>query len=104
MAHNSSIFEGFIFRSRERTHRFCQQLEFMDVKGGFASLRPEHHATSLDEITDIEHLVEEVQSLLTDFVQTEEKLKPAGSVFDMGKGNFSHGASSTNAPRSNDFY
>ncbi len=69
-----AVGQRLVLGGRQRTDRFGQQPEVMDVQGYLAGLRAEHHAAGLDKVADVEHLVEEVHSLLTKLVHTEEQL------------------------------
>ncbi len=85
IADHCAIFLSHIFVSGQGTHSFGKQFEVMDVKRHFAGLGAEHRARSLNKIPNVKHLIEEVDALLSQFVDAKKKLNLAGTVFDVGK-------------------
>ncbi len=76
----------------------------MDMQRHFARAGAEHEARSLDEITQVEHLVEEVDPLLSKIVHPEEQLDTPVAIFDMSKGDLAHGARGTDTTCQRDLH
>ena len=72
VADRFAVLHQLILGSRERADGLGQQFEICDVQRHLARTGAEHAARGLDEITDIEHLVEEIQPLLSHVIHPEK--------------------------------
>src|SRR5258706_8225108 len=75
----------------------------MHMKRNFPGFGAKHHARSLHEISEIEHLVEEIYTRLRQLIDTKEELHLPVHIFNMSKRKLPHGASGANAAGKNDF-
>ncbi len=80
-----AIFKRFILGSGQRADGFGKHAEVVDMKCSFASFGTKHHSFRLNKITDVKHLIEEVEAFFSNFVGTKKKLNFAVTIFNMRK-------------------
>ena len=87
----------------ERTNVLGQQTEVLNADGKLAGLGEEQCACSADDISDINHLLEEVVSFIADFSLGDEELDVIGTVFNGQEAGFAHDALEHDAAGDSDF-
>src|SRR3990172_1817873 len=102
VADDCTIFERLILRCGERADGFGKQFEVVDMQRHFARLRAEHYPPCLNEVTYVEHLVEKIQALFSQLVRAKEELHFPCTIFNVRKGDLTHGAAGTDASRQSD--
>ena len=76
----------------------------MDKQCHFSGARSNHNSRSLNEITQIKHLVEKVDLFLTKVIHTQEQLDPPVAIFDMRKRDLAHGTRGTDTSCQGNFH
>ena len=72
ITHNGTVFLGHVFVGGERRNGFGEQVEVEDLKRRLAGFGAHHHAGRFYKVTEIEHLVEEGETILPNFVHAQE--------------------------------
>ena len=72
MAERFTALCQLVFGCRQGTDGFGQHSEVADMQSGLACASTEHAARSLDEITQVKHLVEKIQAVFAQFIGAKE--------------------------------
>ena len=104
IADNRAVFLGHILVRGERRDGFGEQLKVMHVQCHLAGFGAHHHTFSFDEITEVEHLVIQFEARLPHFVDAEEQLHLAETIFDVREGQLALWTHRADTPGEDGFY